>query len=319
MSDALFAPFKGRNVVSAAQFNRAEVEALMALAAKYRDLDSRGVVLDVLKGKILVPLFFEQSTRTFTSFCAAMAKLGGTVTYLPLESSSLAKGETLEDTLRTVDCYADVICLRHKEKEALARAENVATRPIINCGNGIGEHPSQSLLDIFTIQSELGRIDGLTIALLGDLKNGRTVHSLSKLLMQFSIKTLVLIAPDALAMPQDVVEYVRAHGRGVELKFAAAPTPEVMADVDVLYVTRIQKERFTNVDDYNSIKGSYVISKASLVGCKDTIRVMHPLPRIDEISTDLDADPRAAYFRQMKCGLYMRMALLSVTVGGKLP
>jgi aspartate carbamoyltransferase catalytic subunit len=344
--------FQGVSICSATQFNREQAEALLELASLMKQLDEAQNpspkqqqqqqnkqhqlprLNSILNGKILVPLFFENSTRTFSSFCAAMQKLGGSVSYLPLEGSSMSKGETLEDTIRTVDCYADAICLRHPNQDALAKACSVAEHPIMNCGNGIGEHPSQSLLDIFTMKQELGRLDGLTIALLGDLKHGRTVHSLAKLLTLFKIEKLFLISPEALPMPTDVVDFLKS--KNVNFELASSPSDEILKQLDVLYVTRIQKERFANVADYEAIRGSYIINKAMLdracgtvcecvdckcgSGCKcgtstKKMIVMHPLPRVDEISTDLDKDPRAAYFRQMKCGLYLRMALFVVCFG----
>jgi aspartate carbamoyltransferase catalytic subunit len=332
--------FQGVSICSATQFNREQAEAILELASIMRKMDavqnpspkqdaaSSVLVNDdkfqqprlnsILNGKILVPLFFENSTRTFSSFCAAMQKLGGGVSYLPIEASSISKGETLEDTIRTVDCYADAICLRHPQQEALAKACSVAEHPIMNCGNGIGEHPSQSLLDIFTMQQELGRLDGLTIALLGDLKHGRTVHSLAKLLTLFKIEKLFLISPESLPMPADVVEFLKS--KNINFEFASSPTNEILKQLDVLYVTRIQKERFTNIADYEAIRGSYIINKEMLdraCGSEPSKKliVMHPLPRVDEISTDLDDDPRAAYFRQMKCGLHLRMALFVICFG----
>ena len=274
---------------------------------------------DILRGKILCPLFFENSTRTFSSFCAAMQKLGGSVSYLPLEASSVSKGESLEDTVRTVDCYSDVICLRHPSQEALSRACSVASHPIMNCGNGVGEHPSQSLLDIFTIKQELNTLDGLSIALLGDLKHGRTVHSLAKLLTLFDIKKLYLISPATLPMPEEVVNFLKS--KNIDFEIASSPTDDILRELDVLYVTRIQKERFATTEEYEAMKGSYIINKAMLDNAqkdrKSTKKmiVMHPLPRVDEISTDLDDDPRAAYFRQMKYGLHLRMALFVMCFG----
>lgn len=304
---------EGGHVESAAQFSRKQIDELLELADLLMTRDRQGQDTDVLARRVMVPLFFESSTRTFSSFCAAMAKLGGHVVYLPLESSSMTKGETLEDTARAVDSYADVVVMRHPDAQAFKRVTSVTRHPVVNAGNGIGEHPTQSLLDVFTMVAELGTVDGLTIALVGDLKHGRTVHSLAKLLTNFAVKHLYFVAPPQLAMPDDVIEFVRS--RNLSVSSSSSLTDEILSSVDVLYVTRVQKERFQSSADYESVKGHYVVTKALMDKAKARMVVMHPLPRVDEISTEVDDDPRAAYFRQMRYGLFLRMALLVAVLG----
>jgi aspartate carbamoyltransferase len=226
--------------------------------------------------------------------------------------SSVAKGESLPDTVRTLGCYADVIVLRHPEVGSAALAAKHAGKPIINAGDGVGEHPTQALLDTFAIREELGRLDGLTVTMLGDLKYGRTVHSLARLLTQFSGIRLNYVSPDALRMPPDVMEEVAAKG----LPQAEHSTLEnVLPETDVLYVTRVQKERFEDPEVYEKVKNAFVIDPQVMKVAKREMIVLHPLPRVTEISRDFDDDPRAAYFRQMEYGLYVRMALLAMVLG----
>jgi aspartate carbamoyltransferase len=225
--------------------------------------------------------------------------------------SSVSKGESLPDTVRTLECYADVIVLRHPEIGAAALAAKYARKPVINAGDGAGEHPTQALLDAFTILEELGRLEGLTVTMLGDLKYGRTVHSLSRLLTMFNVK-LNYVSPEILRMPAEIVE---------ELKEKNVPQTEytslekVLPETDVLYVTRVQKERFEDPAVYESVKGAFVIEPAIMKAAKKDMIVMHPLPRVGEITIEFDDDPRAAYFRQMEYGLYVRMALLAMVLG----
>lgn len=252
-----------------------------------------------LFGKTLTNLFYEPSTRTSSSFHAAMSKLGGTV--IPINEvhySSVSKGETLEDTVRTLACYSDVIVLRHYDDDAAERAIAICDTPIINAGNGKGEHPTQALLDLYTIRREHGRLDGLTVTMMGDLKFGRTVHSLAKLLRMYGAR-LRFVSPETLAMP---TEYLRD---GDECFAELSP---VIADTDVLYVTRVQKERCSETP---AIDVSYAVTLDDMRHAPDDMVLMHPLPRVGEIPTELDSDPRAAYFRQMKYGLHVRMALLA--------
>lgn len=314
-----FAPvasLKGKSVCSALQFTRDDIEALCDLAVRLQTAVDSGKAIRALEGKTMTPLFFENSSRTFSSFCAAMQKLGGNVVNLPLETSSIAKGETLSDTIRTMDSYSDVLVLRHPDKGALKVATEVARAPVMNAGNGTGEHPSQALLDTLTIRCELGKVDGLTIALIGDLKNGRTVHSLSKMLVNnYNIAELVFVAPDSLQMPEDVIaDYQK---KDVKLTKLSSLTPELVASLDVMYCTRLQKERFVQSEAdtqalaaFETAKASLRVDAALMQHAKENMIVMHPLPRNDELCTSVDNDRRAAYFWQMRYGLFMRMAIL---------
>jgi aspartate carbamoyltransferase len=267
---------------------------------------------DLLKGKILANLFYEPSTRTSSSFTAAMDRLGGSV--IPINEvkySSVSKGESLPDTVRTLECYADVIVIRHPEVGSAAIAAKAAHKPVINAGDGIGEHPTQALLDAFTIKEELGHIDGLTVTLLGDLKHGRTVHSLARLLSLYKVR-LNYVAPDILRLPAELIDELKAK-KIEQAEYTALD--QALPKTDVLYVTRVQKERFTDEAVYESVKGAYVIDPKVMKAAKERMIVMHPLPRVGEISPDFDDDPRAAYFRQMEYGLYVRMALLAMVLG----
>ena len=306
------APFYGKDIISVSQFSRQDLEYIFGVAKEMRAMVERIGTFDLLKGKILANLFYEPSTRTSSSFFSAMERLGGSV--IPINEvtySSVAKGESLPDTIRTLECYADVIVLRHPEVGSSALAAEYARKPIINGGDGIGEHPTQALLDLFTIKEELGRVDGLTVTMLGDLKYGRTVHSLARLLSLFVVR-LNYISPDILRMPADLIKKLEAKGVS-QKEYSTLET--VLAETDVLYVTRVQKERFENLDEYEKVKGAYVITPETLKPSKDEMIVMHPLPRVGEISLEIDADPRAAYFRQMEYGLYVRMALLAMVLG----
>jgi len=302
----------GHDVISVAQFGREDLEYIFGVAEAMRTMVAHIGTFDLLKGKILANLFYEPSTRTSSSFFAAMERLGGSV--IPINEvkySSVSKGESLPDTIRTLECYADVIVLRHPETGSAAIAAQAARKPIINAGDGIGEHPTQALLDLFTIREELGTIDGLTVTMLGDLRFGRTVHSLSRLLSLYDVR-LNYVSPDILRMPPALVAELEARG----VRQAQHDTlEEVMSETDVLYVTRVQKERFENVDEYESVKSAYVITPETMKGFRSRMALMHPLPRVGEISPEVDDDLRAAYFRQMEFGLYVRMALLAMVLG----
>ena len=309
--DQRTAPWYGQDILSVKQFSRSDLEYIFAVAHEMMFMVERVGTFDLLKGKILANLFYEPSTRTSSSFTSAMERLGGSV--IPINEvrySSVSKGESLPDTVRTLECYADVIVLRHPETGSAALAAKYARKPIINAGDGIGEHPTQALLDTFTIREELGAIDGLTITMLGDLKYGRTVHSLARLLSLYNVR-INYVAPYVLRMPEEIIEELpRTLPQAQYQTF-----DDVIAETDVLYVTRVQKERFESEAAYESVKGTYVISKETLKQAKDKMIVMHPLPRVGEISMDVDDDPRAAYFRQMEYGLYVRMALLAMVLG----
>jgi aspartate carbamoyltransferase catalytic subunit len=306
------APFYGKDILSVKQFNLDDLKYIFDVAHEMEEMVRRVGTFDMLKGKILANLFYEPSTRTSASFTAAMERLGGSV--IPINEvkySSVAKGESLPDTIRSLECYSDVIVLRHPETGSAKLAAEYGQKPIINAGDGTGEHPTQALLDLFTIKEELGKVDGITVTMLGDLKYGRTVHSLSRLLTLFNVK-LNYVSPEILPMPEEVFNEVKA--KGIKQN-ATNDLKSVLAETDVLYVTRVQKERFENPEDYEKVKGSYVITPELMKAAKQEMIVMHPLPRVGEISMDFDSDPRAAYFRQMEYGLYVRMALLALVLG----
>jgi aspartate carbamoyltransferase catalytic subunit len=297
-----------RHVISADQFDRDRIETLFAQADRMEAVVAHGGS-GTLAGKIMATLFYEPSTRTRLSFEAAMLRLGGR--YISTENareySSVAKGETLEDTIRTVGCFSDVVVLRHFEEGSARRAADVSDVPIINAGDGIGEHPTQALLDLYTIRKERGGLDGLTIACVGDLANGRTVHSLVRLTANYRIGRFIFVAPPAVRMKPVIMAELAA--RGVHCVETDA-LDVALAYADVVYQTRIQKERFPSVEAYEAVHGSYVIGLEAMAKMRRDAVLMHPLPRVGEIATAVDADPRAAYFRQVKNGLSMRMALL---------
>ena len=307
------AAWYGKDIISVKQFNRSDLEYVFGVAHEMRGMVERVGTFDLLKGKILANLFYEPSTRTSSSFTAAMERLGGSV--IPINEvkySSVSKGESLPDTIRTLECYADVIVLRHPETGSAAIAAKAARKPVINAGDGVGEHPTQALLDTFTIMEEIGRLDNLTVTMLGDLKCGRTVHSLARLLSQFDGIKLNYVSPDILKMPKEVMDEVAAKGVP-QTEYSSLET--ILPETDVLYVTRVQKERFEDPADYEKVKGAYVIDPGIMKAAKREMAVLHPLPRVTEISMDFDDDPRAAYFRQMEYGLYVRMALLAMVLG----
>lgn len=304
--------FYGRDILSVRQFNRENLQYIFRVAEEMRSMVERFGSADLLQGKILANLFYEPSTRTSSSFNAAMQRLGGRVIAInEVVYSSVSKGESLPDTIRTLESYADVIVLRHPEVGSAAIAAHYARKPIINAGDGVGEHPTQALLDLFTIQEELGRCDDLKVAMVGDLKYGRTVHSLTRLLNMYRAE-FYFVSPDILTMPPEILEEVKAAGlRYTETR----DIHEVIGEVDVLYVTRVQKERFTDLAQYEAVKDYYVVDPELMARAKEKMIVMHPLPRVGEISYAVDDDPRAAYFRQMVNGMYIRMALLAAVLG----
>jgi aspartate carbamoyltransferase catalytic subunit len=262
----------------------------------------------------MAALFYEPSTRTRLSFEAAMLRLGGQTmgTDNAREFSSAAKGETLEDTIRIVSGYADAIVLRHNEEGAAKRAAAVSSVPVINAGDGPGQHPTQALLDLYTIRDDLGHIDGIRIAMVGDLANGRTVRSLTYLLSKFSDIRICFVAPPQVAMRKDIKDHLDEHKVPW---FETQDLDVVLPQVDVVYQTRIQKERFTDEASYRAVKGVYRIDASTLARMSKEAIVMHPLPRVDEIAPEVDSDPRAAYFRQARNGLWIRMALLERLLG----
>lgn len=305
-------PFYNRDIVSVRQFTDADLEYIFGVAREMKEMVARIGTFDLLKGKLLANLFYEPSTRTSASFTAAMERLGGSV--IPINEvtySSVSKGESLPDTVRTLEAYADVIVLRHPEKGASALAAEFTTKPIINAGDGAGEHPTQALLDLFTIRQEFTEVDGLTVTLVGDLKHGRTVHSLSQLLSGYDV-TLNYVSPEILRMPESIVSEIEATGTP---QHEFRELDDVIATSDVVYVTRVQKERFEDPTDYEKVAEAYVVDAAMMAKAKDRMALLHPLPRVNEIAIEVDADPRAAYFRQVENGMYTRMALLALVLG----
>jgi aspartate carbamoyltransferase len=290
---------------------------LLTLAQQCKEVVESTGAEDALKGRALANIFYEPSTRTSCSFFTAMSRLGGIVVPVNGSESSVKKGETLSDTIKTMACYTDVIVLRHPSTgAALEAAAAAAPIPVINAGDGTGEHPTQALLDLATIFFEFGKLPhgGMTVTMVGDLKHGRTVHSLAKLLRLFHVR-FHFIAPPSLEMPEGVLEELRAAGCKVHV--SAALEAPILAESDVVYVTRVQKERFESESAYEAVKGSYVIDCKVMEHLPERSILMHPLPRVDEISAEVDTDPRAAYFRQMRYGLFVRMALLKLVVGEK--
>ncbi|MCJ1399864.1 hypothetical protein MMC11_003067 [Xylographa trunciseda] len=304
-------PFKQRHILSVTQFSRQDLHLLFTVAQEMRLSVQRVGVLDILRGRLLCTLFFEPSTRTSASFDAAMQRLGGRIIPITTSHSSTQKGESLQDTIRTLACYADGIVLRHPDPDSARLAAKFSPVPIINGGNGSVEHPTQAFLDLFTIREELGTVTGLTITFVGDLRYGRTVHSLVKLLAHYAV-TIQLVSPSVLALPSDIRASLISSGQLTAE--ATELTPEIVARSDVLYCTRVQKERFEEPAVYETVKDSIVIDNKVLRGAKPGCVIMHPLPRNNEIDEEVDFDGRAAYFRQMRYGLYCRMALLALVM-----
>ncbi|XP_029635734.1 CAD protein isoform X2 [Octopus sinensis] len=302
----------GHHILNVQSFHKEQLHQLFNQAHNYRMSVQRDRALDhILKGKVMASMFYEVSTRTSCSFGAAMQRLGGSVITFNEATSSVQKGETLEDTVQTMSGYADVIVLRHPKPGAVMKAAQHCRKPVINAGDGTGEHPTQALLDVFTIREEIGTVNGLTITMVGDLRNGRTVHSLARILTLYRVN-LCYISPPTLEMPTDVQEYVRSKGI---TQTAFNSLTDIIADTDVLYITRIQKERFSSLVDYEKACGQIILTPELMTKAKKKMVVMHPLPRVNEISTALDSDPRAAYFRQAENGMFVRMALLAMTLG----
>ena len=301
------------HVLEAQQFSRDVMDKIFGVTREMENVVSR-YGSNILNRRIMATLFYEPSTRTRLSFEAAMYRLGGEVitTESAREFSSAAKGETLEDTIRIVEGYADVIVLRHYESGSARRAADVASVPIINAGDGPGQHPTQALLDVYTIQKEIGRLDGIHVALVGDLANGRTARSLAYLLTKYKDVKLYFVAPDIVGMRDDIKAYLTEHGVVFEEE---DDLMSVMSKVDVVYQTRIQRERFGDrIQDYERARGKYIIDAAAMSALSDDAIVMHPLPRVGEIDPAVDTDPRAAYFRQAHNGVFIRMALLQMVL-----
>ena len=306
-------PLKNRDLISINDLSKDEIRAVLAQAAEFEQRLARGEVLRLCEGRILATVFYEPSTRTRLSFESAMNRLGGRVISVAeaKTSSSAAKGETIEDSARMLAGYADVIAQRHPAVGSARALADAADVPVINAGDGTGEHPTQALLDLYTIEREKGGLDGLNVAMVGDLKNGRTVHSLSKALAHWKV-TLSFVAPPELAMPQELVADLKSRGVTV---LETPNMDEALKLADVAYITRIQQERFATSEEYLKYKGVYVITAGVVDRAKAGLAVMHPLPRVDEIATDVDPLPNAAYFRQARNGVFVRMALLAMILG----
>ncbi|XP_046468600.1 multifunctional protein r [Neodiprion pinetum] len=302
----------GHNILTVDMFSKEQLNDIFNLSQTLRVYVQKDRPLDhILRGKVMASIFYEVSTRTSCSFSAAMQRLGGRVIYMDGSTSSVKKGETLEDSIAVMAGYADVVVLRHPEPGAVARAANHCRKPLLNAGDGVGEHPTQALLDVFTIREEIGTVNGLTITMVGDLRHGRTVHSLARLLTLYNVQ-LRYVSPSGLGMPDHITDYLRSRGIPQE-QFASLEA--ALPETDVLYMTRIQRERFTSQEEYLQACGHFVVTPQMMTRAKRKMVVMHPLPRVFEISPELDTDPRAAYFRQAECGVYVRMAILAMVLG----
>ncbi|KAJ1678619.1 Carbamoyl-phosphate synthase, partial [Spiromyces aspiralis] len=310
-------PFYMKHVLSVKQFTRKDLHLLFAVAQELRIQVERHGRIPLLQGRHMSAIFYEPSSRTLASFQAAIMRLGGQVVTANSENSSIAKGESPEDTIRAFGSYSDCIVLRHPQVGMVERVAKTSSVPVINAGDGTGEHPTQAMLDAFTIREELGTINGLTITMVGDLCNGRTVHSLAAVLAEHRVK-LNFVAPETLGMPESVKAEVRKRGPQIEINEYTALNDEILDNTDVLYVTRIQKERFEDPEVYEKVKDAFVIDNNTMRKCKPNMIVMHPLPRINEINSNVDTDPRAAYFRQMRYGMFVRMALLMLVLNHSL-
>lgn len=304
--------FKGLDVVSIRDFNADQIEHVLNVAETMVPIAKGEEKSDLLEGMVLATLFFEASTRTRLSFESAMLRLGGSVLgFDSIVGTSVMKGETLSDTIRMIDAYSDIIVLRHPQEGAARLAAMLASRPVLNAGDGAGQHPTQTLLDLFTIKAEKKSFEGLNIALVGDLKYGRTVHSLAYALMLFGV-SFTFVAPPTLQMPKEVI----SHAKKVGVSFRTSSSlEEVISDVDVLYVTRIQKERFPDPEEYKKVAGLYRVDIKMLKDAKNELIVMHPLPRVTEIAPEVDSTPHAVYFKQAFNGVPVRMALLALVTG----
>jgi aspartate carbamoyltransferase len=311
-SSPIAGDFRNKDIVSITQFARPDVEIVLREADAMAEVVQDQGRSDLLQDAIIANLFYEPSTRTFLSFEAAAMRLGAsTISTQGVAFSSISKGETLVDTIRTVDRYADVIDMRHGDIGAAATAATVSRVPIINGGDGAGEHPTQALLDLYTIEHKLGRLENLTVTMVGDLKHGRTVHSLARLLALYPTR-LNYVAPDQLAMPAGI-KHELEH-QGIE-QSETVDLHDVIEDTDVIYMTRIQKERFDSEEEYEALKDNYIVTADTMRNAHVDAILMHPLPRVNEIHPEVDGDPRAVYFDQVESGLYIRMALLALVLG----
>ncbi|MFL0251122.1 aspartate carbamoyltransferase [Clostridium neuense] len=303
---------KGKSLIDPMDFSKEELEEIFALADKI--IENPREYAHAADGKILATLFYEPSTRTRFSFEAAMLRLGGKVIgFSEPNSTSVSKGETIADTIRIVSCYADIVAMRHPKEGAPKIASMYSEIPVINAGDGGHQHPTQTLTDLLTISKIKGKLSNLTIGMCGDLKFGRTVHSLIKALSRYENNKIILISPDELKVP-DYIKKGILDKNNIEYE-EVKRIEDVIESLDVLYMTRVQKERFFNEEDYIRLKDSYILDKNKLSKAKDDMIILHPLPRVNEISYDIDSDKRACYFKQAKFGMYVRMALMAKLMG----
>ncbi|WZL72948.1 aspartate carbamoyltransferase [Clostridiaceae bacterium 35-E11] len=300
---------KGRHFIEPCDFSVQELEKIFLLAEKI--MEKPGAVSHVCDGKLLATLFYEPSTRTRFSFEAAMLRLGGEVIgFSDPNASSTAKGESIADTIRTVGCYSDIIAMRHPQEGTPKLASQYAQIPVINAGDGGNQHPTQTLTDLLTIKSLKGRISNHTIGFCGDLKFGRTVHSLVQALLRYEDIKFVFISPPELTIPESIKATLKENQY-----YETTSLEEVMSDLDILYMTRVQRERFSDEEMYLRLKDQYILTGEKLEQAKENMIIMHPLPRVNEISTEVDNDPRAVYFQQARFGMFARMALIMELLG----
>lgn len=299
----------GKDLVTIETLPKSEIERLLEMTAEFEAHPNR----NILNGKVVATLFFEPSTRTRLSFETAAVRLGAKVIgFNDPKVTSTSKGETLNDTIQIVSNYADVIVMRHYLEGAATYAAEVSRRPIINAGDGANQHPSQTMLDLYSIKKTQGKLDGLNIYLVGDLKYGRTVHSLLIAMGRYRSK-FHFIAPSLLAMPEEYKLFCKENN--IEYTETSEFNEDVISDADILYMTRVQRERFTDLMEYERVKNVYILRRNMLRKCKPTMKVLHPLPRVNEIAPDVDADPHAYYFQQAQNGLYTREALICSSLG----
>ena len=304
---------KGRNLIQSEDFSVEEINQILSLSQNIIENPSK--YSRVCEGKLLATLFYEPSTRTRLSFESAMYRLGGSVVgFSEPNSSSVSKGESLGDTIRTVSCYAYAIVMRHPVAGSAEEAAKYTEIPFINAGDGGNQHPTQTLTDLLTIKSLKGSLDNHTIGLCGDLKNGRTVHSLVKAMSRYKGTKFIFISPDELKMPKYIKEAIQEQGHAY---YETNNLDEVIGSLDILYMTRVQRERFENQEQYEKLKNYYILNKSKMQNAREDMLVMHPLPRVNEIDAEVDFDERAVYFKQAKYGMFVRMALIMKLLGAK--
>lgn len=301
---------KNKSLVSINDFSKDEILRIIELAAEFEANPNQ----PLLQGRVIASLFFEPSTRTRLSFETAINRLGGRVIgFSDANATSTTKGETLKDTIIMVSNYADLIVMRHPLEGAARYASEQSRVPVVNAGDGANQHPSQTLLDMYSISKTQGHLDNLKIAMVGDLKYGRTVHSLLMAMSYFNPK-FYFVAPEELKMPVEYKEFL--NQKGIQYEEHREMT-DILAEADILYMTRVQKERFSDLIEYEKVKNTYILRNSMLDGTKPNLRVLHPLPRVNEIATDVDANPKAYYFRQAENGVYTRMAIIASILGVK--